>query len=60
MRTLYGFLRTGSFNRAVLVSSKAARVLLAKSCPSMLQCPAGSVPPVYGARAWKPVDVDRL
>jgi hypothetical protein len=40
MRILYGFLQTRSLNRAVLVSSEGARVLLATSCLSDgLQCP---------------------
>jgi hypothetical protein len=54
MRRLYGFLRTGSFNRAVLVSSEGARVLLAISCPLN----ACGVPSVYGARAHTLVDVE--
>ena len=35
MRTLYGFLRIGSFSRAVLVSSDGALVLLAIYVPQI-------------------------
>jgi hypothetical protein len=42
MRTLYGFFLTGSFNRAVLVSSDGDLALLAISnVLGRLWCPAG-------------------